>query len=209
MRFLNIPIFLFVLIMLLHSCKDNDSVVEAALPVVGADYFTGIENHRRALNEFFLSANSPLSDSIRKEFAGLKYYAIDTNFRVIADFEEIKNGPVFTIQATGTIADIYKTMGNLHFVLGGNKYSLEVYRNESMEGKGEEVFFIPFYDLTNGKETYGGGRYLDIAKLEDSKIVLDFNSAYNPYCVFNHEYSCPVPPLQNSLKTEIKAGERL
>ena len=100
-------------------------------------------------------------------------------------------------------------MGKLHFELGGNKYALEVYRNESYNRKGQEIYFIPFYDLTNGNETYSGGRYLDIHNLSGENITLDFNNAYNPYCVYNHEYSCPIPPLQNSIKTEIKAGEML
>ena len=69
--------------------------------------------------------------------------------------------------------------------------------------------FLPFKDLTNGKETYGGGRFMDILIPDTDKIILDFNKAYNPYCAFSHRYSCPLPPFENWLKTEIPAGEKL
>jgi len=209
MRYISVLIFLFFNIIMYPACKDKDSAGEAESQLIGEDYYSEITKHRNEMDNFFRSADSPLSDSLRKVFTGLKYYETDTNYRVSAQFEELKNGPVFTIQATGSIADTYKTMGILNFVLGGYKYSLEVYRNQSYKGKGQEVYFIPFYDLTNGKETYGGGRYLDIHTLATEYIILDFNNVYNPYCVYNHEYSCPVPPKQNSLKTEIRAGERL
>lgn len=209
MRLSNLSFFLLTVIIGLTACKDNGSAGEEVVKVVGEDYVSAISKHRRETDDFFLSANSPLPDSVRKDFTGLKYYDIDTNFRVMAKYEEIPNGPVFKIQATGSIADTYKTMGKLHFLLNGIKFSLEVYRNESYVGKGQEVYFIPFYDLTNGNETYAGGRYIDMHTLNGENIILDFNNAYNPYCLYNHEYSCPVPPLQNNLKTEIRAGERL
>ena len=202
-------IFLSLGILFLASCKDKTSSGEPKLQKVGEDYYSTIIQHRKDMNNYFLSADSPLADSLRNSFTGLKYYDIDTNYRVIALFAEINNGPIFKMQATGNLADTYKTMGVLHFILNGSPYTLEVYRNETYATEGREVYFIPFYDLTNGKETYGGGRYLDISSLKGEHILLDFNNAYNPYCVFNHEYSCPIPPLKNSLKTEIRAGERM
>ena len=66
--------------------------------------------------------------------------------------------------------------------------------------------FIPFRDATSGKETYGAGRYIDMA--ESEQYVIDFNTAYNPFCVYNENYSCPIPPKENWLAVEIKAGEK-
>ena len=66
--------------------------------------------------------------------------------------------------------------------------------------------FLPFLDATNGVETYGGGRYLDMKVPKSNEVIIDFNKAYNPYCVYNHEYSCPIVPLENELDVEINAG---
>ena len=68
--------------------------------------------------------------------------------------------------------------------------------------------FLGFWDNTSGNETYGGGRYLDINENPENYYVIDFNYAYNPYCAYNHRYTCAVPPLQNRLSVAIKAGEK-
>jgi uncharacterized protein len=77
--------------------------------------------------------------------------------------------------------------------------------------------FLPFRDTTNGAETYGAGRYLlDAAKSADlggdvdgSKLVLDFNFAYQPSCAFDQKWACPLAPPENRLDIAIRAGERL
>ena len=69
--------------------------------------------------------------------------------------------------------------------------------------------FIPFNDLTNYEETYGGGRYIDLSlnDIKDGKVVLDFNKCHNPYCAYSDGYNCPIPPEANRLKVAVKAGE--
>ena len=74
---------------------------------------------------------------------------------------------------------------------------------------GENGLFVPFTDATSGRETYGGGRYLDLPERADGTYVLDFNAAYHPYCVYDPAYSCPVPPPENRLALAVTAGERL
>jgi uncharacterized protein (DUF1684 family) len=69
--------------------------------------------------------------------------------------------------------------------------------------------FVPFGDLTNNVETYGGGRYLDLDRTPTGLYDLDYNRAYHPYCVYNTTYECPVPPRENRLAVAIPAGERL
>jgi uncharacterized protein (DUF1684 family) len=69
-----------------------------------------------------------------------------------------------------------------------------------------DYLFLPFADLTNGEETYGGGRYLDLTIPTGNTILLDFNKAYNPYCAYNPKYSCPLVPKQNRLDIPIIAG---
>ena len=94
------------------------------------------------------------------------------------------------------------------FELNGIAHELEVYRSLDLIGEEgyEDYLFLPFADESNGESTYGGGRYIDLTIPEGDVLVIDFNRAYNPYCVYNKKYSCPLVPRQNYLKTKVKAG---
>jgi uncharacterized protein (DUF1684 family) len=97
------------------------------------------------------------------------------------------------------------SFGRIHFTIQKEDFVLTAFQDlENPRGK----LFIPFTDLTNGKETYGGGRYLDIIIPETDSFILDFNLAYNPYCAYNHTYSCPIPPEENFINNQVKAGEK-
>jgi uncharacterized protein (DUF1684 family) len=94
------------------------------------------------------------------------------------------------------------------FTLLGASHALELYQGEDMMTKAgfEDYLFLPFLDETNGIETYGGGRYIDARIPKGDTLIIDFNTAYNPYCAYNSNYSCPVVPRANYLKVKIKAG---
>jgi uncharacterized protein (DUF1684 family) len=102
----------------------------------------------------------------------------------------------------------YIKYGELHFVLDGKECHLNVYQNIDLIKKPgfEDYLFLPFSDLTSGKESYIGGRYIDLTIPKSSTMILDFNTAYNPYCAYNHIYSCPLVPLENDLNVAIEAG---
>ena len=72
----------------------------------------------------------------------------------------------------------------------------------------QNYIFIPFTDLTNGKETYGGGRYIETTKPDSDVLNLDFNYSFNPYCHYTTGYNCPIPPKENFLDLRIEAGEK-
>ena len=73
---------------------------------------------------------------------------------------------------------------------------------------GEERLFIMFQDQTSGKETYGGGRFLETDAAKDGKVILDFNKASSPYCAYNPCSICAVPLKENQLTVAIRAGEK-
>lgn len=85
---------------------------------------------------------------------------------------------------------------------------LQAYKSDYLQ----ESLFIPFRDITNGKETYSAGRYIDLDSvkhtIDKGKWILDFNRAYNPFCAYNSAYSCPFVPPENWLKVAIQAGEK-
>jgi hypothetical protein len=105
----------------------------------------------------------------------------------------------------------YSIYGVVTFRHKGKNVTLNVYQNIELVKKPgyEKNLFIPFNDRTNGVETYGGGRFIDITENGADKVIIDFNKAYNPYCAYNHKYSCPIPPEENDLKIKIKAGEKI
>lgn len=103
----------------------------------------------------------------------------------------------------------YRRYGYLCFEIDNQPYRLTVYENLDIPRKKRTTFFVPFKDQTAPTETYGGGRYMDLPRTKSDTVSLNFNDAYNPYCVYSHRYSCPIPPLENHLEVSITAGEKL
>jgi len=97
--------------------------------------------------------------------------------------------------------------GYFDFQVGDQTCRLQVYRLEDASGVGASLF-IPFRDSTSGQETYAAGRYIDLKENISGVYDLDFNRAYNPYCAYNSEFSCPIPPAENTLNVAIHAGEK-
>jgi uncharacterized protein (DUF1684 family) len=164
--------------------------------------------------EFRDRAKSPLKQEDFESFKGLDYFPEDKKYVVTAKFEKSADEKSFSMPASnGTSLRFIKT-GVLRFKLDGADYVLNAYQSEAiLQSKNspyKNLIFVPFKDLTNGRETYGTGRYLDITKPESDEVILNFNLAYNPNCAYGGEkYACPLPPRDNSLQTEIKAGERI
>lgn len=166
-------------------------------------------SYQKELNDFYLnSETSPLKREELMEFKGLNFFPYNEKMLVAATLERLENQPEFKMPTTGKNEPLYKRYGILNFQIDGKELQLEVYQNlDLMKRKGfEKHLFLPFIDLTNGEETYGGGRYLDVEVPEDDQMILDFNKAYHPYCAYTLGYSCPITPDVNFLEIEIKAG---
>lgn len=167
---------------------------------------------RKSKDEAFRSTSddsfSPIPAAQRAAFHGLNYYPIDPSYRVPAYLTlETVNPPVIVeLQTSGTERDRYRKVGTLGFTLDGNAFKLTAF---ALETGSLSRLFVPFADLTNGEETYRGGRFLELDQTATGLYDLDFNRAYNPFCVFNPTYICPVPPRENRLAVPIRAGEKL
>lgn len=169
-----------------------------------------IQSFRKERDDFFRRAsNSPLRESDKTKFKGLLYYPIDLRYRFEGQIERYIiniNNPKYyaTFLTNKGTKKRYIRYGKFRFQLEGRTYSLELYK--SILG---DNLFIPFYDKTNGKETYEGGRYLDSEILMPGyRMVLDFNYAYNPSCAYNDKFVCVLPLEENRLNVEIRAGEK-
>jgi hypothetical protein len=169
-----------------------------------------IEEHRADKHKEFLSEKSPLSAKERKRFKGLHYYPIDLSYNVKAKLILVEKPVLFKMKTTTARLPDYQKFADAVFTLNGQQYTLEVYQNPDLMKKAEyaDYLFIPFTDLTNGKDTYEVGRYLELRIPTGDEVELDFNKCYNPYCSYSPNYSCPIPPAANQLPIEIRAGEK-
>ena len=161
---------------------------------------------RQEKNAFFKSTSSPLLDIDRGKFTGLDYYPVNPELRFQVRLERYSSPKTIRMATnTGEIRGglIY---GFFEFTVENQTCRVQVYRLE--EAFSKPALFIPFIDATSGVETYEGGRYLDLTENTSGIYDLDFNRAYNPYCAYNPEYSCPAPPTENALPVYIRAGEK-
>jgi uncharacterized protein (DUF1684 family) len=151
---------------------------------------------------------SPLTEEDLKSFKSLDFFPISDKYIVEATFVRTKKEKVFKMKTSTERLPLYKKYGELHFKIDGVDCKLNVYQNiDLIEKPGfDDYLFLPFSDLTSGKESYIGGRYVDLRIQKGKLWTIDFNKAYNPYCAYNHKYSCPIVPLENDLNVEILAG---
>jgi len=172
-------------------------------------YMAYNDSARQATNqEFGDPKHSPLAEDAIDDFEGLSYFDFNPKFILTARFEPTPNEKPFQMPTSTSRLPKYVKHGHLFFELDGKQLRLSVYKNIDLSKKAgyENYLFIPFNDSTNGFESYGGGRYMDIQGPLGDSVILDFNRAYNPYCAYNHRYSCPIPPAENRLPVRIEAG---
>ena len=198
MRFIYFVVLSAVFIFI-NACSNTDDLA----------YTQRIMQQRAAITYKFLNpATTPLSQAKLANFKGLPYYEVNKNYLVETTFNPSGNQTIFAMPHTLNRAYEYVEAGTLSFTLNGKNLQLMSYIRKGEMADSVQLF-IPFTDLTGGKTTYGGGRYLDVnATLSNKKVWVDFNLAYNPYCAYNVNFSCPIPPKQNHLPMAIEAGEQ-
>ncbi|UAY51260.1 DUF1684 domain-containing protein [Ferruginibacter albus] len=143
----------------------------------------------------------------------LQFFPIDENYRVFASFERIHDSIGFGMNTSAGVSFKYFKFGKATFNLKGKTCQLYLYRSAMLmrSPKYKDHLFIPFADETNGDETHGSGRFIDftVSDIRNNVIEIDFNKAYNPSCAYKEGYACPIPPKENTIKVEIKAGEKI
>jgi uncharacterized protein (DUF1684 family) len=153
------------------------------------------------------SSESPVPADKRATFPPLPYFAIDPAYQVPASLTVAPGDAVLELPTSTGKRRRMRRIGTLKFTLKGQPLTLTAF----VDADTNDVrrLFVPFGDLTNGTETYAGGRYLDLDRTATGIYDLDFNRAYHPFCVFNATYDCPYPPRENRLAVPIRAGEKL
>jgi uncharacterized protein (DUF1684 family) len=164
-----------------------------------------LQGFRQRRDEFMRThEQSPLTETQKEHFVPLEYFEEDPELVFTLEVDtDIDHEPVELPTTTGTTKE-YVPHGTVTFEVDGQPATLTVYR-EPERGR----LLIPFRDATNNRETYGAGRTVDPQERPDGKLVVDFNYAYAPYCQYNDDWVCTVPPMANWLKVPIRAGEKM
>lgn len=199
--------FLFFLILIFLSSTKGQ-----AQKTTGDSIKQSIAEFQQELNkEYSDSVKSPLTREDRLKFEGHLFYPMDLKYCVEAKFHRTPKEKVFKMKTTTSRQPDYVKYGYISFKIENKTYKLNVYQNVDLSKKEgfKDYLFLPFTDLTNGKTSYAGGRFIDLRIPSEKMIQVDFNKAYNPYCAYNHKYSCPIPPPENFLNVEIPAGVML
>lgn len=156
---------------------------------------------------FSIHPQSPIPLEEREKFKGLDYYPPDPDYRFELKLHEHPKKERTKMSYTKGEEQEFIRWGEFRFKIGGQEQVLQAHKSNP----DEERLFVPFRDATSGKKTYGAGQYLDLEperdRTADGKWVLDFNKAYNPWCAYSENYTCPFVPPENWLKVPIRAGE--
>lgn len=141
----------------------------------------------------------------------LSYFPVKESNKVFCEVELLQNEPPLEMPTYSGQLKVFRRFASLNFKWKGHPLKLYLYQNLQLTSPAFKThLFLPLKDLTSGKQTYEGGRYLDIrtTSIQNNKLLLDLNQLYNPWCAYSDGYNCPIPPLENHLAVKLKAGEK-
>ena len=190
-------VVLVIIITVLHTFKDQKR------------YIPNLTEFQKELNSSFKDVTkSPLSKEDRQNFISLEFFDFDSSYVVKGILIPFQKDSIFDMKTNTDRMHTYNKFGKIKFNLDNTYFELNVYKDQELINDQTNIddVFLPFYDNTNGITTYSGGRYMDLKVSKDSIISIDFNKAYNPYCVYNYKFSCPIVPSENFIALEINAG---
>ncbi len=165
------------------------------------DYAAIIADNRAEYLETITDLDpSPIAEIAN--FQNFNYFEPNEIWNIQADYEELLGAETFSVFMTDGTVERLQMVGNVKIKIDQQTFSLKVFD----EG---DHWLLPFYDATNGGETYGGGRYINLEKTANNKLNVDFNNAHNFYCAYNEGFVCPVPPKENTIGLRIEAGEKI
>jgi len=170
-------------------------------------YVEKIEAEREREFKFIrYNIESPLSEEQKMSFKQLNFYPIDPNYRIKARMVPVETKRMREVPLTDGSVEKYIEHSWVEFDLVGKPQRLLLL--QAVDETDMRNFFLAFADETSTQETYGGGRYINARQDGSNSITLDFNLAYNPYCAYNPDYACPIPPKENLMDIAVEAGEK-
>lgn len=192
-------VFLLGLAVLITSCTSSSKFQKE------------LTEHRKLYKQSFVdNPRSPLTES---DTNFLRFYPANKNLKIKAKFKASNDTTTIFIPTYSGIQKPYQIYGNVTFFVNKKPLVLNIYYSPAFKNHPlyKNHLFLPFKDISNGDDTYGGGRYIDLTVLDIQKnntVIIDFNRCYNPWCAYSDGYNCPVPPVSNHLSIVISAGEK-
>jgi len=198
-----LSLLLIILYFVLSSDSTNSDFKSIKSKKSDDLYKANVITQRKKKDVFFrTSSESPLEN--KTSFSGLSYFPVSPDYKLTARLEPFadKTQKLMIALSDGS-EEVYEKYGHAVFKLQGEICRLLILKHDN-------IYSVLFKDKTSGKTTYGGGRYIDLEEsaFGGNEVELDFNTAYNPYCVYNHNYACPLPPAENTLPVAVEAGEK-
>ncbi|MDF1696459.1 MAG: DUF1684 domain-containing protein [Saprospiraceae bacterium] len=162
------------------------------------------------MEEFIKDERAPLREGDLKD---VHFFPANIAYKCDCTFELTPDAKPFELSTYSGITKPFRQYGIATCPIQNKATKIRLYtslRTIAMPGY-KDYLFLPFKDWTNGEDTYGGGRYIDLktGDIQDGKVTIDFNKCYNPWCAYSDGYNCPIPPVENHLDVEIKAGEKM
>lgn len=191
---LKIIIGVVVLIIIIYSFSGGQTTEE---------YIAEITKEREEQDLFMRNSSESPFYKKTDAYKGLQHFPIDIKYKIKARFIDIPSKSIRKLPTSDNSSREYLEYGYAEFTLFDKKQQLLILENVS-----DQSLFLAFGDDTSADETYGAGRYLDVKHDGGNSITLDFNLAYNPYCAYSDDFSCPLPPRENLLSIPIDAGEK-
>lgn len=171
------------------------------------DYIVATLEIRNGKIEFLKNSSQSPFKQFEIEYRAPNYFEIDPAYNVRAKLQRISDPQrVILKNSDGTSSSYFKFAYAIFKLKEKEEQQLLILKPVGLGSINK--YFTAFADKTSGSITYGGGRYLDLEIGKSDHIMIDFNLAYNPYCAYAPNYSCPFPPAENILDIAIEAGEK-
>jgi len=205
----NIALFVFVFFtFFLTNSKLSAQIFPYDSELIEENYAKEIETSRLKEEKSFKNKETTLlSDDYFSRFTGLNYFPINLKYRVVAKLTRSEDPQRQNLEMTFGNPYGFVHFGKVNFYIDGEAIELQVFEFPSRGAA--TAIFVPFTDLTSGKENFGGGRFMIINIPKGDQIVVDFNRSINPICVYDITHSCPIPPESNFIKKRIIAGAKM
>jgi len=201
--------FLLVLFFMLANTLSFADIVPYDSDLIEKNYASSIDKHRVQEGKSFLDKKTTLlSKEFFPRFTGLNYFPVDLKYRIVGALTRLPKAERKDLVMSSGGSYGFVHYGHVNFYLDGKETELQAYEFPTRDSKASAIF-VPFTDDTTGEDSYGGGRFMIINIPSAEQIVLDFNLAINPICVYDPEHACPVPPRSNRLKSSVQAGAKM
>ena len=169
-----------------------------------AEYVLEINQFWEDRHDFFVTSQASPFVQKNQPYEKVPYFEPNPDYKVTGVLDRFNERSTLVLGNSDGTSTTYLKFGMVNFKIEGKPCSLLLLK---ALGFGNQ-YLLAFGDDTSGDTTYGGGRYLDVVVGKSNEIILDFNKAYNPYCAYFDDFTCPLPPAENLLEVAINAGEK-